>query len=601
MRIHLSTLGLTILLCIVAGCGDKTLTLVRDGRAKAVVLVGPEADPPVHHAAEELVHFVKRMSGATLRRVHEPSDEAINIAVGPEAAKMLDPSFGTTGLGADGIAMRSVGRRGLILAGQGQRGTLYAVYTLLEDHWGCRWWGPDASTIPRQATLRLPTDLNHQYTPPLEYRYPFWTEAFDPDWAVRNKANGSNRLDERRGGFTGHGGVHTFYRLIPPKQYFPKHPEWFSLLHGKRTAERAQLCLSNMAMQDELVKNLVEHIRRHPHPPVYSVSQNDWRGYCTCAKCQALADRYGGQSGLMVWFVNRVAERIEKEFPDATISTLAYQYTRQPPENIRPRRNVVIQLCSIECSFSVPLTHERNAAFRDDIIGWSKTADRLYIWDYTTNFRHHFMPHPNLRVLGPNVRFFVDHHARGIFEQGAYTTLGAEFGELRAWVLAKLLWNPRLDDRELIRTFCDGYYGPAAPHILQYIDLIHDAAAKAEEPAVCLPSYKRRFDFLTFEVMSRAWQCLAEAERAVKDKLEYAVRIEKAELPVMYAFLWRWPELRAGAEAQGAAWPVDRDITALADRFKTIARQHNVTRVNEWHEGFGLVDRAVEQAKRASP
>ncbi|MFW9997928.1 MAG: DUF4838 domain-containing protein, partial [Candidatus Odinarchaeota archaeon] len=66
--------------------------------------------------------------------------------------------------------------------------------------------------------------------------------------------------------------------------------------------------------------------------------------------------------------------------------------------------------------------YERNKKFRDDIVGWSKICNRLYIWDYTTNFRHYILPHPNLRVLGPNVKFFVDHNVKGIFEQGAYTS-----------------------------------------------------------------------------------------------------------------------------------------------------------------------------------
>ena len=53
--------------------------------------------------------------------------------------------------------------------------------------------------------------------------------------------------------------------------------------------------------------------------------------------------------------VNRVAEAVEKEFPDKAVETLAYQWTRQPPKTMRPRPNVIIRLCSIECCFSHPL------------------------------------------------------------------------------------------------------------------------------------------------------------------------------------------------------------------------------------------------------
>ena len=100
----------------------------------------------------------------------------------------------------------------------------------------------------------------------------------------------------------------------------------------------------------------------------------------------------------------------------------------------------------------MPLTDERNKAFRDDIIGWSKICNRLYVWDYTTNFRHYILPHPNLRVLGPNVKFFVDHGVKGLFEQGAYIVRVGD-GRTAGWVLAKLLWNPSLDGRSSSTSF----------------------------------------------------------------------------------------------------------------------------------------------------
>ena len=577
-----------------AAPGDA-LTLADSGKANAVILVADSASEAVRHAAADLASHLEQVTGATFERVRQPDPKRANIAVGPGAARSVTNTFKSDDLGREGLVVRVVGGKDLVLAGGEPRGTLYAVFDFLERDIGCRWWTSKASTIPRHPTLTVPAGLNRRVIPPLEYRYSFWTDAFDPDWAVRNKSNGPTRLDPARGRFMSHGGVHTFNRLVPPSTHFDKHPEWFSEVGGKRIRQHGQLCLTNEAMREELVKNLRERLRKQPEPPIYSVSQNDWAGYCTCAECQALAATYGGQSGAMVWFVNQVAETIENEFPEHTISTLAYQYTRKPPKGIRPRPNVVIQLCSIECSFAVPLTHERNARFRDDIVGWSNVADRLYIWDYVTNFRHHFMPHPNLRVLGPNVRFFAEHHAKGIFEQGAYTTLGAELAELRAWVLAKLLWDPGRDDKQLIREFCAGYYGPAAEHILAYIELTHDSAGKHGEYAHCLPSYEYSFGFLDFATLTKAWYHMQAAERTVRDAPELLPRVQLAQLPVLYAFMWHWDALRT--RAGDAQWPIDTDIKAVAAHFKQVAKEHGVTRVNEWHAGFGLVDKAVGRAK----
>jgi hypothetical protein len=257
---------------------------------------------------------------------------------------------------------------------------------------------------------------------------------------------------------------------------------------------------------------------------------------------------------------------------------------------VRPRKNVIIQLCSIECSFSVPLTDPRNQAFADDIIGWSAIADRLYIWDYTTNFRHYLLPHPNLKVLGPNLRFFAEHNVRGVFEQGAYTTAGAEFAALRAWVLARLLWNPALDDQALIKEFCKGYYGAAGEEVLRYIGLLHDAAEKSGEPAYCLPSYASDFPFLSFPVLRQAFVLFQKAEEKAESP-EILQRVQRAGLPVQYAFILRWEHLKD--EAGDEAFPFDESREELAAQFEKKARDLGITRLNEWQNGFGLLQQIM--------
>jgi len=298
----------------------------------------------------------------------------------------------------------------------------------------------------------------------------------------------------------------------------------------------------------------------------------------------------------MLRFVNSVAEEIEDEFPNVAVSTLAYQYTRKPPKITRPRHNVIVRLCSIECSFSKPLGDERNQEFRDDIVGWSKICDRLYIWDYTTNFRHHVMPHPNLRVLGPNVKFFVDHNVKGIFEQGAYGTYGAEMAELRAWVLARLLWGPTLDGQELIDEFIAGYYGPAGPHIEDYLKVTHDAVEASGDHLGCFSQHTAKF--LSFETLSKGWEHLKAAEAAAKNDPDFLFRVRVAQLPVMYAFMMRWDPMRQACEAAGADWPMPESIETTFEQFKDVAKKKNIARLNEWQVGFGNLEKAIEHAKR---
>jgi hypothetical protein len=585
---------------LVAGCvqaaESNAVTIAQDGQAKAVIVIADDATEPERHAADELADFLRQITGAEFEIQAPPAAGKSRLLVGPEAAKLAAADFSTDGLGSDGIVIRTVGDD-LILAGGRPRGTLYAVYTFLEEHVGCRWWSSKASTIPIKPTLEIGT-LNIRYVPPLEYRESFWFDAFDGDWAVRNKSNGnSERLDEKRGGkHTYEGFVHTFFPLIPPDKYFEDHPEWFSEIDGKRIHERAQLCLTNEEMRKELIKNLKVRLRNNPAATIASVSQNDWHGNCKCSKCAAIEKEEGSPAGLMLRFVNAVAEEIEEEFPNVAISTLAYQYTRMPPKITKPRPNVIVRLCSIECSFSKPLADERNKEFRDDIVGWSKICNRLYIWDYTTNFRHYIMPHPNLLVLGPNVKFFVDHNVKGIFEQGAYTSNGAEMAELRAWVLTRLLWNPTLDGKKLIDEFIAGYYGPAGPYIKNYLEITHDAVEASGDHLGCFSQHTAKF--LSFETLSKGWEQLKAAEGAVMDNPELLFRVQVAQLPIMYTFIMRWNDMRQACQAAGADWPMPESIETTYEQFKEVAQKNNVTRLNEWQDGFGNLDKALEQARK---
>ena len=592
--------SLFVALSFAAGCGkaakNQTVRIAENGLAKAVIVIAEDAAEPEQHAAAELADFLRQITGGKFEIEKAPAAGQSRLLVGPGAAKLAVADFSIEGLGADGIVMRTAGSD-LILAGGHPRGTLYAVYTFLQDELGCRWWSSTESTIPKRPNLEVDR-LNVRYVPVLEYREPYWFDAFDGDWAVRNRCNGHRpRLDAKRGGkHTYEGFVHTFYPLIPPQKYFKDHPEWFSQIKGKRTYERAQLCLTNEQMRAELVKNLKERLRNNLAATIASVSQNDWRGNCQCAKCAAIEKEEGSPAGLMLRFVNSVAEEIEDEFPNVAVSTLAYQYTRKPPKITRPRHNVIVRLCSIECSFSKPLGDERNQEFRDDIVGWSKICDRLYIWDYTTNFRHHVMPHPNLRVLGPNVKFFVDHNVKGIFEQGAYGTYGAEMAELRAWVLARLLWEPTLDGQQLIDEFIAGYYGPAGPHIEDYLKVTHDAVEASGDHLGCFSQHTAKF--LSFETLSKGWEHLKAAEAAAKNDPDFLFRVRVAQLPVMYAFMMRWDPMRQACEAAGADWPMPDSIQEAFDNFMTVARKKKITRLSEWKEGFGALEQAVERAKK---
>jgi hypothetical protein len=590
------------------------VTIAKRGKAEARIVVDAGAGPVERQAAEELAFFLHIVTGGDFPLSGDASATsattgltgsaatAPRILVGAGAARATrlsrtaDPGFDAATLKPEEILVRLSGRD-LILAGGSPRGTIYAVYAFLEDIVGCRWWTSQASLMPRRPTLAIgPVDL--RYAPPLEYREPYWYTAFDPVWAARNKLNGITAGgDDARGGRQVYEGfVHTFYGLIPPETYFKDHPGWFSEIDGTRTARNAQLCLTNEEMRRELVKNLKERLHANPKATIASVSQNDCFNPCQCPKCRAVDEEEGSPSGALLRFVNAVAADVEAEFPGVAIDTLAYQYTRKAPNVARPRPNVIVRLCSIECSFSRPLDDARNRDFFEDLKAWSKIAGRLYVWDYTTNFAHYIQPHPNLQVLAPNIRLFVAHSVRGIFEQGAYQSWGSEMAELRSWMLAKLLWNPKLDPRRLRDEFLNGYYGPAAGPVGRYLDLMEGAVLTAGDKLGCYSPPDAKF--LSLENLTAAWDLLAKAERKVEGTIEYARRVTRARMPAAYVVLVRWDALRKDALAKGAAWPWPKTREELLDWFQKSARAEGVTMISE---GRTLEDWAAKNRPARRP
>jgi Domain of unknown function (DUF4838) len=569
------------------------LTIARHGQARVRIVVGPDASETERYAAGELALFLHLVTGASFPVSETPGGAGGRLLVGPAAAKSAGAGLPPSDLAPEEIFIRTAGGD-LVLAGGSPRGTLYAVYAFLEDVVGCRWWTAAASRIPWSPGLTI-ADLAIRFRPALEYREPFWYVAFDPVWAARNKANGIRAGgDALQGGRQVYEGfVHTFYSLIPPEKYFPAHPEWFSEIDGKRTTENAQLCLTNEEMRRELVKNLEERLRAHPEATIASVSQNDCFGNCTCPKCRQADAEEGGPAGSLLRFVNAVAAEIEPEFPGVAIDTLAYQYTRKPPRLVRPRPNVIVRLCSIECSFAAPLDDPRNATFFDDLAGWSKIAGRLYVWDYTTDFSHYVQPHPNYSVLAPNIRLFVRHNVRGIFEQGAYQSWGSEMAELRAWVLARLLWDPSRNEKALRTEFLAGYYGPAAGPMDDYLEGLERALSKSGDALGCYSPTEAKF--LSFQTLARSWRLLETARRKTRRSAEYTRRVERASLPVAYAVVSRWDEFRDEARRTGAHWLWDGTRDEFLNWFLKAARAEDVTMISEWQT---LADWAAKGGRR---
>lgn len=521
-------------------------------------------------AAQELQTHLLQMIGQEVPILNEPadlpSDHVLSVGNTLFAKPYLEKEHPDPFL-FDEIFVRADGTN-LILSGHERRGALYAVYTFLEEVCGCRWFTDDVCIIPKSDDISFSPDLVISYAPKLMSREPYHHLAKPSLFSARNKGNGE--IDAEHGGrLSILNWVHSAFHYIPPERYFDDHPEWFSELNGTRTFKDAQLCLTNDEMRKELTKNVLEELRAHPETTMIDISQNDQYRFCTCEKCKAIDDEEESHAGTLIRFLNLVAADIEKEFPNVLVETLAYQYTRKPPKLTRPRDNIVIRLCTIECDFGRPLADQNagkaNLEFMKDIEGWKTIAPRLLVWDYVTNYDDYIGPHPNWWSLGPNIRTFIENGAIGVFEEGE----GQDFCEMKNWVLLKLMWNPDLDTESLMNEFAEGYYGKEiAPFIMEYWHVLHASYLESGAELGCFRAHSDQWlNLKTLNHLTRIWQDAEDTvNRVYGIDSPQAKRLLKSRTALDSVWLTRYQNLLITAKRENLPFggPADYKTAAMA-------------------------------------
>lgn len=537
-------LAVLLAFMVVQGHADG-IKLAENGRSEYTIVLSMNASPSEKHAARELSNFLHQITGAQFPIVTESGwcPKRMIVLGDGNTAKSLGVSIDIKDLGDEGFTIKTAGPH-LVIVGGRLRGTMYGVYAFLEEVLGCRWYTPSVSYIPKKPTVILgPLDIVQK--PDFEYREPYYTGAFDADWAARNRVNGNGtKLDKARGGKVEyHYFVHTFAALVPLEKYWQDHPEYYSMIDGKRTNDHTQLCMSNPDVVKIATETVLRWIEERPSAKIYSVSQNDWYNNCQCEKCRAIDEEEGAPSGLLLRFVNAIAEEVEKKYPDKLIDTLAYQWTEKPPKITKPRKNVRVRICPISnCQHHPYEKCEKNADFMENLRNWNKIADVLYIWHYNTVFPHYLMPLPDLEELAADLPMYKKHGVKGIFCQGTYNAGWGPYGgagfmdDLKAYLIAKLLWNTKADAKAIIADFLNGFFGKAGKPIGQFLDLIHDKVRKENIHGDIWQDPNK--PWLTPEILAESERLFDEAEK-VADNEDVLRRVKHARLSLEYVKIYR--------------------------------------------------------------
>lgn len=554
-------------------------------------LLSPAMAPEyIEKSAAVLQNYIYKISGITIPVLYDryPLKPDREILIGG-----TDRKYDKTA----GISYRDddydvIVHDGLITVNGGKRGLLYGVYSFIEQCLGVRFFTKDVEKVIYQEKIEITNYVDSQ-RPVFEYRDVCDWAAFDPDFSVKSKINGSfvRRLRKEDGGSVGFAGgfkglVHTFLHLVPPSVYYKEKPYLYALDNGVRKA--GGLCMSNDETLDVVISSTLKWLDKEESPTLVSVSINDGEmAYCHCEKCEEKRKNGWNDTDILFDFVNRVQREIKKKYPNVSVETISYHGVAAPPNCVYPDKDVVIRVCS---------TGTRSLAFPDaankyenksipelktayDFVRrlkkYSEFTKKLYVWDYPYNYNQINCAFPVFNTLLKNARFFAENKVKGVFING--TAVSCDFSELKVYLLAKVLYDPFMSEERYFSymdEFLQGYYGLGWQYVKDYISLCEslseDAFFSADEPFAVI-SEKNSAEYIKRgkELLDKAYSL---ADNAGEKRNVYKL-ILQVEYYDIYCFFDKVME--SGLEEQ------KKDYILRNEKLYNDLRRHGITRVLE--------------------
>ncbi len=441
----------------------------------------------------------------------------------------------------------------IILTGHELNGAEYAVWHFLENELGVRWFTFESTYIPKREKLAF-GELNKRGKPAFLERQIYsasWRHGLQQKLLAQNiDFERRNRLNERWSPVRLSKQVnhcHSFYDYVSPDKYFKEHPEYFSMnkeghrYHGKGRAY-GQLCLSNPEVAQVAIKHLREYIAKdrttlpkEKWPIMYDISQLDsTNDICQCPECRKIIDAEGGDSALVVLFVNRVAEAFADEYPEILLRTFAYVSTEKAPKTLRPAKNVLVRWCDVYTRSDCfrPLTSKFNDRQRALVEGWRRLDAHLVLWDYwNMDIEGPYFTPPRVETMvdaiAPDMQYFRSSGFDMIFIEAetAQFKNPQNFYDLQYWLGTHLMEDPDLDAEALIADFMDKHYGPAAAKMREALEMLRAAVRDDSEPMFYVIRSLRQYQTASF--VNRFYGLLKEARALTTEGSDYRMRVEK--------------------------------------------------------------------------
>jgi len=543
--------------------GEDAGFLVKGAKANYAIVLALDSTPSEWTAATELCDHIRRMSGAELPIVLEPDCPRQRfIAVGFNG--LLPPALQPTAFGKLDDEELIIKPHGdiLLLAGGAARGSLYAVYEFLRGL-GVRWYAPGFTKIPAMTDIPMPAETV-SYNPPIRRRTFSAGIERNAAWMARNQvstfAHWSPIGREYGSPYAEGPDMHTVWRLVP-KPVIEQHPEWTSEVDGKRTLpvnlNTWDLCYSNPEVREYFIARTIAWARDHPDIDTVWIGQNDSPMHCTCDRCQEFQEAHGGKpSAAIVQLVNELADALAANgMTDRRARTLAYGWGAEPPVGMVLRDNAAVLVCD-----------------RSQVAAWRRIASDVGAYLYGSH-NDYWAPGPTLYTDAAKITHAWRDGASQINSQisGFGGTYGSDLVHLRAWLAARVMWDPSSDVQALIDDFCRGYYGPAGEAVLESIRLRHAGFTMDPRPGE-KPRNPVVPDFVDPPTVRQINTLLDETYSKLSEE-PYRKHLGMAWIPYLWADFWLGYEGPGRYDANSGTWSVPMTDGEIRNRYGVLAKQ----------------------------
>lgn len=470
---------------------NSEVEVASQGAARAVVVVANDADSQTREAAQLLITYVHRSTGAQLPLLTESEQRRAGrlaasgmIYVGRN--RIFDahglPALG--GLDQEGYVIWPMLRglspdlTGLTVVGPTSQGTLHGVTELLERYVGVRWLlpGPDGEDVPQHEVLSFPlTEVRDQPACQLRILSPLHRGAaavgnHQAEWYLRNRGH-SSAYGATRMRF-----LHNLSALLPPAKYFAAHPDWYPNSKLPSGSSGWQPSMTAEGTVEAAVAEINAYFDSHPAATSYALGINDgggrsggWVESKTSHPSYPGRWNYAGflhMSDVYFGWVNQVVEGVLATHPDKWFGCLAYHTTWQAPSfTIHPR--VVPFICHDRSIWSYPEAGDLGRRMTDE---WAAVATTLGWYEYGWSFAYSG-PRVNFSQHAENAQFL---YSRGVkYNQTELYPIWSDGP--KAWLFARHLWDANLDMEAEVADWYERAVGSAgAPELAAYFERWED-------------------------------------------------------------------------------------------------------------------------------